>query len=148
MDQIDAKAKVDSHLKLYERQMAHYENTQGIEWKISIGVWTLLAAAIYWAAQNAAAPKPFAVESCLVVVVFLFPLLHAVWLWRIHESEEFDKRLWSRYRTAARAILLSPDHVPEDEKESKRDVWDKLAWIVMESGVTLLMAFALRSFLW
>ena len=138
---IEDKDNVDAHVRLYERQMAHYENTQSIEWKVTFGIWTLLAAAIYWAAQNA---FRLGLDSRLRILLLAFPVLHAVWLCRIHESEEFDKRLWARYRTAARAILLSPTEVPKDERESTRNYLDEWTWILMEAGVTLMMALALR----
>jgi len=139
--------KLNAYLKLYERQMIHYERTQDIEWRISIGVWTLLAVAIGWAAQHASTPANAMTDSRIADVAFLVPFIHALWLWRVHASEGFDKRLWSRYRLAARTILLRPEAVPEDEKERARGFWDEVAWLGLEVGVTVLMTVVLRSFL-
>jgi hypothetical protein len=150
----DRQAIADSYLRLYERQMAHYEKTQDVEWKGSFGVWALLAAAIYWAAQNAAKLPPAHVDRCLVSGGYVVAALHAVWLWLVHDSEAFDKRLWSRYRRAARE-MLSTTGVRRDEIEPEiRGFWKwlvwflrRLAWIALEAGVTLVMASVLASFL-
>jgi len=139
--------KVNAYLMLYERQMAHYEKTQGVEWKVSVGVWTLLAAAIGWAAQHARTPANALTDMRIANLAVLLPIIHTLWLLRIHASEAVDRRLWSRYRTAARTILLRPEAVPGDERERGRSVWSEVAWLALEGGVTALMTVVLRSFL-
>jgi hypothetical protein len=141
--------KVEAYVRLYERQMTHYEKTQDVEWKINIGIWTLLGAAIFWAAQNKAASKPIPVEHCLIVAVAItLVIVHALWLRRVHASEEFDKRLWSRYRREARMVLLEASPLPSDEEHSERDELDKWTWIALEAGITIAMASVLLWFLW
>lgn len=143
-DQPDVNVKLDTYVKLYERQMTHYENTQGVEWKVTIAMWTLLAAAISWTAQYPGVLRGFLGPYRLAV--FVFPVFHALWLFRVHDSEQFDKRLWVRYRTAAR-VMLSLDAFPDDETVSERRTWDEVGWIAMEAGTTLVLAFALNAFL-
>lgn len=151
---MDDAAKVDACLRMYERQMTHYEKTQDVEWKGSFGVWALLAAAIYWAAQNAAKGSPLHVDRYLVNAGYLVAAVQALWLLLIHNSEAFDKRLWSRYRRAAREILSARGARRDEIERPEGGLWRRLAWIVgrlpwiaLEAGVTFVMASVLASLL-
>jgi len=134
-DQPEVAVKVDTYVKLYERQMAHYENTQGIEWKVNIGVWTLLVAAIAWASTNTVkiSARGWGISLVLVVVA------HALWLGLMHSSEEEDKRFWCLYRAAAEdalGVTVVPKHVP-------RPWWKSALWLLSEVIVTAGMALLL-----
>jgi hypothetical protein len=145
---MDPKEKVQAYLRLYERQMSHYESTQGVEWKVTIGLWTLLSVAVYWAlTRDITKIPPVSSEEWFRWAVFALPAVHAYWLWRVHQSVRFDKQLWTRYRQEARSILLSPRAVPGDESEWKGNRRDGWTWRGMEAGVTLLLAAALHSLL-
>jgi hypothetical protein len=138
--------KVAAYLRLYERQMTHYEKTQDVEWKGSFGVWTLLAAAIVWAMKNRAAVPEDMWRPVLIGVV----LVHALWLVLVHQSEETDKELWSRYRDSVEALLgrTAP---------TRRFAWwrnlgralswlmRRALWLMVEAGITAGMAWLLWS---
>jgi hypothetical protein len=143
---VDSKDVVDGYIKLYERQMAHYEKSQEIEWRGSFGIWTLLGAAIYWATTTTTVLPLGRWGS---VILLLAPLLHGLWLYKMHQSEEFDKRLWARYRKAAREILLKETSaanasLPADEGEYvgltfRQRMW----WIVLELAITFALTTVL-----
>ena len=145
---MDSKDQLAAYLKLYERQMAHYEATQGVEWKGSFGVWTLLAAAVYLASQNLTAENPVIIDRGLAMVFLLPVAIHGSWLLRMHWSGEFDKKLWSRYRRAAREILLAANQanaaaqvLPSDEEEYRGlGFWRRAWWLALQVGVTAGLA--------
>jgi len=135
------KDRVEAYLKLYERQMAHYENTQGIEWKVNIGVWTLLAAATVWASDNTATTTTIPAWGWWVAVL-LVVAGHWLWLWLMHRSEEEDKKFWCQCRTEAWKILGAAS-LPAWEG---RPWWKEALWLISEVGVTAAMAIVLLSF--
>jgi hypothetical protein len=137
------KDKVDAYLTLYARQMDHFEKTQSIEWQVTIGVWTLIAAAIAWAHSLTNAELGSGTHAVLRIVLLVIPLFHLVWLILLRGSKSFDKRLWTRYRAAARALLLAPDTVPTDETRSEPRIWVTVTWLVLEFSVTLMLVFIL-----
>ena len=140
--------KAEAYLRLYERQMTHFEKSQELEWKIGFGIWTLLAAASFWAVQNRSATKPIVLDHWLLLLVFALAPIHAFWLWRVYESKAFDKKLWTRYRFEARSLLLAPASVPKDEWESERDLRSAVVWLVLEAGITIVLAIVLVRILW
>ena len=112
--------RVEAYIELYRQQMDHYHKTQQVEWKGNFGVWTLLAAAIYLASE-----KPIAANHCIVaaiivpfIVVVVAVSVHGWCLYKIHCSEECDKKYWARYRREARLLLLpGGGRLPADENE-------------------------------
>ena len=120
---------VEAYVRLFERQMAHYENTQGIEWKVSIGIWTLLALAIKWASEISRGVPGW-------WLVFLVPLAHGV-----HWSEESDKTLWGQHRAAALAALGDT----KATASPTRRWWKELLWLLPVIAVTFVMAWILGS---
>ena len=134
--------QAEAYVRLYERQMSHYEKTQEIEWKGSFGIWTLLAAAIALALQHPAAIPHEAWRVVLMGVV----TVHVFWLLFIHRSEEADKALWSRYRDRAEELLGRA--TPQAGSEWWRGLdWvaRRVIWIAMEAVVTAGMALLLWS---
>jgi hypothetical protein len=136
----------DRYLRLYERQMAHYERTQEIEWKGSFGVWTLLAAGIAFAVRYPTAVPHDTWRSVLIAVV----LVHAVWLSLIHQSEETDKELWARYRDRAEELLghpISPSRSEWWRVLTSGLSWllRRLLWLALEAGLTAGMAWLIWS---
>jgi hypothetical protein len=131
--------RVEALLDLYKQQMEHYHHTQEVEWKANLGVWTLLAGAIY--IFNA---EPFPVCHWVTpIVLLIFVVVHGCWLYKIHSSEEWDKTLWSGYREEALKIILCNDIVKKGEESRERTIKEKLIWLVLEVGVTLLLCAVL-----
>jgi hypothetical protein len=123
--------------------MERFRQTQAVEWKCNFGVWTLLAGAIYFVAQH-----PINIRSCIALVILsVFVILHGCWLYKIHQSEQFDKVLWVRYRKEALRLLHGDSGVYEDETKSKRSFRDEATWLLMEVGITLLLCALLLSVL-
>jgi len=75
--------------------------------------------------------------------ILLIPVLHCIWLLKIHNSEEEDKVLWTKYRNEACALAglqKEPDY-----RKRKVSSASGLTWLVTEAGITFLLALV---FLW
>ncbi len=142
--------KLKAYVDLYKQQMLHYEKSQDVEWKGSFGVWTLLVGGVFLAWQNFGSENPALFNPWIALVIAGLPvLIHFFWLFKRHKFEEFDKKLWSRYRAEARTILLTSEadgdaKLPDDELEYQGlSFLDRLKWLVLEVGVTLGLALTL-----
>ena len=130
---VSPEKKLDAYLSLYKAQMEHFRNTVQTEWRVTFAAWTLLVVLIY-----AAADKGIRLPD-LAWTVFVLPVLHIVWLYLIQGSEDVDKSLWVSYRRKALDLLGHPAASGLDSW-TKRPVWKHLIWILLEFGVTLLLA--------
>jgi hypothetical protein len=133
---IAPKDALDAYLRMYDRQMTHYEKTQGVEWKGNFGVWALLAGAIVSVANS-----PFVIyfETRLTAagLTVVLAIAHLTWLALVHGSEQWDKVLWGRYRFEVER-RLGTSHA--DEKVSRiRNV----VWLLCEWSITAVLAAAL-----
>lgn len=128
---LEGKDKLDAYLKLYERQMAHYENTQNVEWRGSFGIWTLLAAAVYWASQNLTAARPVVIDSWLVLALFLVPVtLHGSWLLKCTDPKN-STRCCGPGTDALRARFFFPPtrlQPPRACPQTKMNTGDLASW--------------------
>jgi hypothetical protein len=140
-DQNGNEKCISVYLELYKQQMERFHQTQEIEWKANIALWTLLAGAIYLAKDhNLGVPKCFVYFAATGIV-----LLHCCWLVKVQSSEHIDKVLWMRYRSDALA-LLRPGKCPrKHETEADDRGWTPL-WLLLEVGMTTILA-ALLAFL-
>jgi hypothetical protein len=135
---------LDAYLRMYDRQMSHYERTQGVEWKGNFGVWALLAGGIALAVRAHTGGCGLHLGLMALLLVGLVVLAHGLWLCLIHESERADKQLWCDYRRRVVALLTGAGgHESElaPPSEPKR-TW-RAAWFLSEVIVTLALGVAL-----
>jgi hypothetical protein len=132
---VSADKKVDAYLSLYKAQMEHFRNTAQVEWRVTFAAWTLLVVLIYVAAD-----KGIRLPD-LACIVFVLPTLHIIWLYLIQGSEDVDKSLWVSYRRKALDLLGYPSNSPKVDSWKARPVWKHTIWILLEFGVTLVLAF-------
>ena len=138
---MDEDKRVQAFIDLYKQQMERFRQTQEMEWKANFGLWTLLAGAIYLAKE-----KIIAIPTCPAAFFLLLVLgVHFGWLHRIHASQQFDKKLWVRYRREALSLLRvgQDSAVLEDEKQWETGLWTELTWRSLELGITLLLCAVL-----
>ncbi len=125
--------RVQAYLNLYKQQMDRFRQTQEVEWKANISLWTLLAGAVYLARDHhLAIPHCISYTAALVVA-----LLHGCWLCQVHSSAQIDKILWTRYRSEA--LLLLRGSLRKHEEEVVERKWAP-SWLLLEIGVTLILA--------
>jgi hypothetical protein len=134
---MDEEKQVEGFLTLYRQQMQSFRDTQGIEWKANFGVWTLLSGAIYLISQHPISlPRWLAALTCIGVI-----LCHGWWLVKIHRSEQFDKKLWVRYRGEALQLLRNEHNLHQDEADFDRAEWPWLVVVLRLTGVLALVLF-------
>jgi hypothetical protein len=134
---MDEEKRAEGFLTLYKQQMQRFRETQGIEWKANFGVWTLLSGAIYFVSQHPITlPWPVALITCVGVVTG-----HGCWLNKIHQSEQFDKKLWVRYRGEALRLLRNGLNPNQDEEHFARAEWPWLFVVLWLTGVLSLVLF-------
>ena len=138
---MDYEKRVAAFIEIYKQQMQRFHQTQQVEWKANFGVWTLLAGATYLAVhQKSVNVSPTVAGTILVIIV----VVHFAFLYKIHQSELFDKRLWVRYRQEALTLLRTNSLIHEDEKHTPRSRLTEGIWLSLEVGITALLCF----FLW
>lgn len=161
---MDDKDKVETYVKLYQQQMEHYHHTQDVEWRGNFGIWTLLAAAIYLTIEKSpVVQRVTTCRSCLALIVcfgttlilsIILTVVHCRWLWLIHSSEDFDKRLWARYRKKAQFFMRNDpndlpdgekDHLPDDEDFRGRTTGQRWSWLLLEGGLTFVLCVFLSA---
>lgn len=139
----ERRVRIEAFISLYKQQMERFHQTQQVEWKGNFGVWTLLAGATYLA-KEATVP----VSLCIVLpVLFLLCVFHGAWLWKIHNSERVDKMFWVRYRREA-LELLRESNVHRDETHEEIGKLQKLIWLSLEMGITVILCAFVAFLLW
>jgi hypothetical protein len=132
-DPITNDKRIQAYLELYKQQMERFRQTQEVEWRANISLWTLLAGAVYIAKDH-----HLGIPRCVAcIAVIVISLLHGWWLHQIHKSEQTDKIFWTRYRSYA--LLLLRADLREDEKECAKREWAG-SWLLLEVGMTLILA--------
>jgi len=122
----------DHLLKLIEIYVTQRDKTKETQWKVNIGLWTLLTAAFYACLST---DYPGRLPRNAGFLLFFLPVLHGLWAWQISGSLEGDRKLIHKWR----AQLLQPGNelggIPQPNDERKRT----LTWLVIQVGVTLVL---------
>jgi hypothetical protein len=127
---------IAAYLELYKQQMERFHQTQEIEWKANFGLWTLLAGAVYLTKDRC-----LHLSSCIAwPALAIVAALHGWWLSKIHKSEEADKELWCQYRREALTLLRGTNTSSPHETYRHRTSEGKIAWLLLEVSVTVLLA--------
>ncbi|HET7264701.1 MAG TPA: hypothetical protein VFL28_08525 [bacterium] len=99
------KERFDAFMHLANFHFACWRMRQGLEWKISVGVWALLAALTAGTVYIPDTPPTFMIVIILLAIV----LGHAVfWVGPIRVRNDHDKDMALHYTESAERIL-SPD---------------------------------------
>jgi len=141
---LSAKDRFDSCIKLadYFRQM--WDSRRGYEWRISIGLWTLLGAGAVTLRSKGGIDGYI---LSIPVAVFYF-----CWLWPMWNRSEIEKCSGKHYRAEAEEILVHPNHVIRKFSDERRNVFSKILGFVSDWSMlfqlitTLFFAFALYHF--
>lgn len=130
---MEEEKRAELFVDLYKQQMERFHQTQEIEWKANIALWTLLAGAIYLARDHC-----LGIPRCVAyIAAFVIVLLHGCWLGKVHSSEHIDKILSTRYRSDA--LLLLRGSLLKHEGETGERIFAPL-WLALEIGMTLILA--------
>ena len=129
----------DVYRQLMEAQMRQFNNTREIKWKVNLALWTFLAVVIH---ASLSARNPLSLSYYLAWGGFaLLVILHALWMFYIQSSLNFDKKRWTHYREMVHQVCKSSEQGQDGRAEITTEwwSWSMWRWVVIESGVTLLL---------
>lgn len=130
-------------LEIYKDRSAKFENTQSIQWKMNLSIWTLLGLAIV-------AELKF--DGNLVWFGVAVILLHAWFCGRIQSSLESDKDLKKKIIKALNKIDEKKTETNFDSitvklpKESTGIGSRHWQWVFIQTSITTLLVIFLVSF--
>lgn len=125
-NQLSLKEKADLFLKMAGRARARYESLRTIEWKLNMGLWTLLAAGTFATVTAGDFPR---VQACVIFGVVLFFTAVILWLfgWHwlpyIHEVSQRDNGCGYWHEHQVRVLLDVEDKFPAVHRPNQHDEW-------------------------
>lgn len=138
----DAKERFDAYVKLAEFWVSRHDARREYEWKVSLGVWGVLVAAIHYSADaKRIFPSSLCVLTLTLIIAFLFFWL--TWLFPLWKRNHSDKEKGFHYVYEGQQILSDPNHIAAlpDLTKIKADsafggfVWD---WSMFFQAVTTI----------
>jgi hypothetical protein len=117
----DDKNIFDALMKLSDFRFQRWQDRRKYEWRISIGLWALIAAWIYYAEIARTSPPPV-VTVVLMLVVFM---LHAWWV-RINWISNLKDINHAFYYSDHARNLLGPDWPNPKEEQGPKGKWGGL----------------------
>jgi len=120
-------------LQLTQLYMEQRDRTKDTQWKVNIGLWTLLTAAIY-VGLDTNHPERVPNDSVLWIL-FALPVLHGVWVRQVSHSIEGDRALIHEWR----ARIEEKPRLQEPARATANRCW---TWLLIQVGVTLILTAA------
>ncbi len=122
----------DHLLRLTELYVAQRDRTKDTQWKVNIGLWTLLTAAIY---VGLVTEHPERAPRDQLWLMYLLPAIHGLWAVQVSRSLEGDRALIHEWRAQV------------EGKELKREApvlrhYRCAIWLFIQVGVTLVLTYA------
>lgn len=122
-------------VKLVELQMNQFLGTRDTKTRINIAIWTFfVASAVFASKSENEVPKGWSL-FLIGALFFGLVLLHGLWMYRIQESLNYDKKMWVLYRDhldklnginrsfiqiATSEIIVGSSDSHQDDAESKK----------------------------
>lgn len=120
------KELFDGCMKLAEFGAGRWDSRRTYEWKLSLGLWALLAAAIYG----------FRVETIPGWIFVLGMIAYLWWIKNLWWSNYIDRQLMRAYRDHARSLLAA--HHIKYEYKFKRDL---VSWVADRPNLNSYIGF-------
>ncbi|MBZ5547640.1 MAG: hypothetical protein LAO22_06695 [Acidobacteriia bacterium] len=144
----DAKERFDACVKLGEFWVGRHDARREYEWKVSLGFWGVLVAAIHYSAETKKIlPSSQGLLFLILIAMFLFFWL--VWLFALWKRNHVDKGQGLHYVDEGQQILADPNHrvVPPDRSKIGREATFRrftIEWsMLFQAGTTLALLVAL-----
>ena len=136
----DDNTLFDKCMKQAEYFAGRWDARRNHEWKMTISLWTLLAAAIGFLSS----------KGRLELWMIFIPIgLHALWLHGVWIANDFDKRLGRYYQNQAQKLLFDPSRklepVPVEPSFVARHLKSLADWSML---FQLLATIALSLLVW
>src|SRR5882672_1909236 len=123
-------------LKIYDAEQKKFSNTQGLQWKFNIAVWSLMALCIKYVSSPSV--KIGIDDGWFKALLFFWLIFHLTYVVLIQNSLQSSKNICNPIRREA--------SLTEDEKNwigkilHKRTFW---LWVLFQIGITVILAVVL-----
>ncbi len=120
---MDEKQKFlfDASIRQAEYFYRKFDGRRQFEWKVTLGVWTLLVGGIAFLKKPSSVPWWV---TCLFVFGYVF-----LWLKRIWEANGLDKDRAHFYQKQADCVMRDPSHLPTCPPWQKGRRWYDLSFL-------------------
>jgi hypothetical protein len=115
------KDRFDGCMKIAEFAIKNFHDRREYEWKITLGYWTILAAAIVSKDATKVAVRPWMVLTSTLIFAIIW--LRGVWV-----ANSRDRSRAYHYRDAAARILIDPEYKLLEETQPIN--WRNNSWWV------------------
>ncbi len=129
-------------MDVYKDRSSKFRNTQSIQWKMNLSIWTLLVLAIF---HKTKMNLPTINDNCLTwgflfeIVVALFVIfVHGYFCYKIQKSLNDDKAVMDQIAAELNKGVNEKADVPVDLKaKSNTSPW---SWIFIQNSITSVLA--------
>lgn len=119
-------------MQIYNDRSAKFRNTQSIQWKMNLSIWTVISLATYYTATN--------LLLCLIISVILLTF-HGMFVYKIQYSLSCDKavldHIVNQLNRNVKNVQVSLKAKPKPEEFNP---WD---WVLIQVSVTFTLCVAL-----
>jgi hypothetical protein len=114
----EQKNRFDALMRLSDFRFQRWQDRRKYEWQVSLGLWTLMAAAIYYQITLSSAPLPYWLAVLIVVVVVP---THAYWVLFNLDSNLKDINCAFYYWDHARVLISGQEQPPPNEDQRSKE---------------------------
>lgn len=127
----------DEAIEIFRLRMDKFKNTQSIQWKMNLSIWTLLTLGIYKS-------DLLQVHKHAIVPILLFIIgVHFVYCHLTQKSLDSDKRVMNDIASKLNNAKKIDDLIQVDiSLEGSTSSWSS-AWIWLQIALTIALAFTL-----
>ena len=128
-------------MEVYKDRSAKFKNTQSLQWKLNLSIWTLLVLAIF---NKGKMTLPGCDGTCIsqgcgfeIIIGVLLVIFHSYFCYQVQKSLDSDK-VANNYIVKQLNANIKPDlniHVEPSLKPSSV----QLSWVIIQSFITLVL---------
>jgi hypothetical protein len=123
-------------LEVYKERVAKFKNTQSIQWRMNLSVWTLLVLAIHYKTDFMTSSCDWPCIYFPTLAVALIPIIHIVYCIMTQSSLAFDKATMTHLLDQ----LNDNNATSIDFRPTKSFIdWRGYIWITLQSMVTIVL---------
>lgn len=129
-------------IEIYKERSAKFKNTQSVQWKMNISIWSLFALSIYHKRQmNFPTCEGCCIKwGCIleIIIGILVIFIHGFFCYKIQKSLDSDKKIKHSIAQQLNASVDDLLNVQVDlEVVSTRSPW---AWVILQISITIILA--------
>ena len=130
-------------MEVYKDISSKFKNTQSIQWKMNLSIWTLFTLAIFYKSKmSLPSCSALCVErGCLVemLIGMVVVLIHSYFCYKVQKSLGSDKAVKDSIAEQLNATLDDKTNILVDL--SAKSSTSPLPWIGIQVSITIILAF-------